>query len=481
MDLTKFTPRIRFCLEKVLFPMFDGVPEESIVLNLITKISQVNLYKRTRVRYYETDTLVNVYALNFMPSGEGKDVVLNWIDRNLMVKYREEFQKSHSEYREDRIDLIDHEAQAKFPKSQANKESYKEQHRPRILAMEASDGTLEGFLALREAYSDTAFGGTFIKISEFGDYITSENNARKEFMSAITEVYDNGNTKAKIIKSEKDYRDVEGVPCSINFHTSLAGLLEGEGRRKLLDFLNRGLGRRAFTCVPEKVTQLKITDYKQRSALINEVSIQQKTAVEFFGNMVAKNQFNACYSFTSEANEMLFNYRVALFEEAKKSEAYSQEALTAEIKNRYWKVVKLSGVIASFERPGSFEVTVEDLIMAIEIASVFGLHFRKFFDLREMTGEEKFYNYLKSNVNNWVTRTEIRRLAFGGRKDLSQFLKGALESAYEKAEEDGYKLLAERAGKSGYKYMLVSQEKVYEDFARTVIEGDDEDHGEDQG
>lgn len=456
LDSNFLSPKIGFILDECLIDLFDTTPPESLLLDLIVKIAQVAALKRARVEYYETNTLINVYALIFLESGEGKDKALDWIDDTIMGAYHTEFKLTYMDYLEKSHKNLRDEAEKKFQKSSSQRESYIESHRPRTLVSEMSDATLEGFMAMRESYSQVLFGGTFVKISEFGDYITSENNARKEFMSAITEVYNNGNSKAKVIKGERDYNSVSGVPNTILFHTSPSGLLSGRPHEKLLDFLNRGMGRRAFICMPSPLTKTN-TNFDERMEQIKVVKENALEAKNIFNEFVAKEKYNCTYVFDTESNHRLFDYKTFNFERAIGIGDLAEPAVLAELKNRHWKVVKLAGLIASFEHPEVYEVFIDDLNTAIYISELYGLHFNIFFERHEITPTDKLYSYLKKNLNKWVPKMNIRKQTFVNQNAFGKWFKESIQDVTETAYFNGLRLYSQKVGVS-IQYKLAEPE-----------------------
>ena len=234
-------------------------PKEALLLASIVKIAQVGGINRVQVKSSMIDnpegvTPANVYGITFLDSGAGKDKPLRDIDKNIISNIRKDFYERAEKYRDRQRNYIENEANSKFgDKRTADKMKYIKDHSPRFLPFEISDATLEGFIATREAYKDAGFGSTFIKISEFGDYITSSNDHRIEFLSMVSEVFDYGDSNPKAIKGERESEPVYDVPSSAIMHTSPSSLLEGKNRDKLFTFLNRGLARRSFVCYPAKI------------------------------------------------------------------------------------------------------------------------------------------------------------------------------------------------------------------------------------
>lgn len=450
-------PKIAYILENYLERLFDTTPPAALLLDLLIKIGQIGVFKRLHVRYHETETIVNIYGLLFLRSGEGKDKPLNEIDKNFMKAYHYEFNKCQAEYIEDKTKKITKEAQDKFLGAKASRENYIEAHKPRMLVKEMSDATLEGFLALREAYSEVNFGGTFIKISEFGDYISSDNNSRREFISIVTETFDTGDNKAKVIKMQKDYKSIEGIPGNVIFHTSLAGLISGKSHYKLLEFLNRGLGRRAFIVCPSPISEIPEKTFEEREEEIKKLRSELSYIQGLFDEFTRKHKFNSLYIFSKKADEKLYEYKKVNMKNAAKINKNKEEAIIAEIKNRHWKVVKLAGLIAAFEHPTEYEVNEEDLGYAIYIADYYGEHFLSFFEKRELEPERKLYEYLKENQGVWLSKSELREQNFVWHNRFKGWLIESLEEIEVIAEDNGYELQLKDKNTNRTKYRIINR------------------------
>jgi len=473
LDTNFLSPNLGGVLDDYLVLKCRGTPKESLILALIVKISQSLMLNRVSVTFSETTTPINIYALNFMGSGEGKDKPLKILDSEIMDTYKNMFNEKMRDYIVKEEKKVLEKADDKYKSGRAEKEKFIEQQKPRQLVSELSDATLEGFLAMRQAFATAGFGGTFVKISEFGDYITSQNNSRLEFISAITEIYDFGDSKPKIIKGEREYSEVNGVPSTILFHTSLSGLLEGNANKQLLTFLNRGLGRRCFISCPdplpasfEGTRELLFQEYKDTITSANNMITDVK---QMFSNAIGYTKINNNFRFTEEADLILFDYKLYNHYRASQRDYYEEDALRAELKNRHWKCLKLAGLIAAFEHPKKNEVTTDDLQVAIYITELFGFHLASFFGKQEIEGYQKLYGFLKYNLNKWVSKTDIRSQRFVGKNNFTRWLEENIQFSEELASKDGYTLEKEDNGSRGEKYRLVpGQAKQFKELSEAT-------------
>lgn len=464
LDFDKLPEKIGGILQNYLSIKFNKTPEEALLLNLLIKISQICSYKRAKVAYKEATTIINMYGLLFMKSGSGKDAPLREIDRIFMGEYYKDFNINLTNYIKFTKEKISNEAEEKFQKSVASKENFMEEQAPRQIVTEFSDATPEGLIAQRESLASVEWGGTFLRIAEYADYISSENNARREMTSIIIDIFDHGDSKPKIIKSAKNYKAIYGIPSTVMLHTSPNGLLEGKGRRDLMQFLNRGLGRRAFIISPNTENMRNRSRGEVRDAELEEIESLIPSFILIFNECVNKNKFNQIFTFTKEANQKIEDYTENNFDKGLKISKLAEEALVAELQNRHWKTVKLAGIIAAFEHPGEYEVTLQDLDFAIYIADLFGEHFASFFEIKELTNENKLFIFFKENMNKPITTMDIRLRNFVYKDNFKNWFDNAISDITEMALIEDLDLIIQKNGKSGKTYTLIDPVQLIKDL-----------------
>jgi hypothetical protein len=455
-DFNKLTTRIAALVESNLLPIFDDVPASLALLSTLTKLSQLAIFKRVRSKYYETSTFSNMYALVFYKSGGGKDKIPKFIEKKYMGSYYQQFNFFETEYKNKRFEKVMEQANQKFKASKANKEAYIERHEPRQLLTEYSNATLEGFTAQREAYADAGFGGTSLKISEFGDYITSPNQSRLEFLSALTDCYDDGDSLPKITKGERRYLPVKGVPSVVQMHTSLSGLLEGPVNLKLMTLLNRGLARRTFICYPE-VPKFVEASREERFYKLEEAAKIEEEFKTLFNKYISGVRLNDEFTATKQVNDLIFDYIQLNRKQASKLDPYTQEALVAEQYNRHWKAIKLAGIIASFEHPTIKRIEINDMLSAIYIADLFAKHFIRFFSEKPRSAEETLLRYFQkdNNINRQIPTMEIRNLKLVPERNFKWWMDNSAVPYIQ--DMTGNALILNRGEKNSIFYTLVDK------------------------
>lgn len=468
LDVKMLPLNLRTIFRDCIKPMNENVPDESLLLDLLVKISQLISLNRTHVVSQIGTTLINMYAVIFMPSGSGKDKPLKLIDKHFMKTFEENFHRKREAYQERRLKELQDEAEEKFGgKAATAKKVYIENSLPRVLVPEISNGTMEGLADLRQVLYDAKFGGTFLKISEFSDFITSNNNARSEFLTFIVELFDDGSSLAKIIKSDKQALPVKGVPSNIIMHSSIAKLVESEGYSKLMTLIDRGLARRSFLCYPsldkfyyqQKDDSLESMFKKFISS--NEATEQKiKDYQSMWEEAYEGTKDGKTYVLTREADFVLFAYKKYLEEVSNKISTTKEEGFRAEVLGRFWKTLKLAGLIAVWEHPGDLKVTEHDVLAAVYLAELYGQHYKRFYQIETVTDSERVADYMIDRVGEWITRGDIKKQRFVAKNNFAKWFEDTMPEVETILIMHEYRLEAEPFAKNGTRYRAVKLEKT---------------------
>jgi len=432
--------------------------------------------KSTSIDTPDNTTPANLYAITFLDSSGGKDKPLRDIDKNLCNFIDDDFNTRSLDSYEYRKEKVESEAKALFSDNEKEQKKYMTANRPRQLVREFSDATLEGFVAMRQEYYKAEWGGTFIRISEFGDYITSDNTARAEFLSMLTEVYDHGDNNSKVTKGERENITVKGVPSSAILHTSPAGLLEGKNRTKLFNFFNRGIARRSFICYPEETSVFKTGDINK---LISERMQGKEKAKEMedevsgffkdFYNTTKPDDHviinsNNIFEYTDEAETMIERYEVTNAYEARSmKESTETSGIKSELSGRHWKALKLAALIASFEHPADKRVHDTDVSVAIGICDDYAVHLMRFYQAKPTTPEYMLFEYFKENEGKWIPGMTIYDQGFVRKTETPAWLNKNLPIVVEMLESSGYSFEEEPHGSRGRRYRVNYESLVISD------------------
>lgn len=446
-------------IEDVLLPINRRLPIEAINLSLMAKLTQVLNFKRVRVSLSPEETpLVNYYGIMFLDSGAGKDKVIGDIDKLLLSPFYRDFANKAEGYVETEKKRIEKEAEDKFGgASKSRLRQYIEDNAPRFLVTEGSNGTLEGWLSMREAFDYAGFGGTFFQNSEFNDFILKDDASRAEFLTFLKEVYE-GDTKAKIIKKDKTTKPVNQIPHSMLVHSPLSGLFDNKGHKKLLSFMNTGLARRAFVSYPELV-KIDYSDLdldkigpmraKQKREAYKAAEQHEKHVQKILDRLI----LNQIVKVSDGALSLYYKYQLFCEFRASKLDRMKQEGIKAELSGRFWKALKLAAVIAVFDHPDDLKVTAEDLVFAIIQAETYGNSVNKIYTITAPDEIKQVYNFIK-NQPSWVTRIEIIDQNFVNKNKFKRWFDNSLPLIEEMGMNEGYELKWEQYGKGGRRYRL---------------------------
>lgn len=313
----------------------------------------------------------------------------------------------------------------------------------------------------RQAFKDAGFGGTFFLNSEFLDYILHTNNNRNHLLTLLSEVYDLGNDHGKSIKYAGDNPSaIDGIPSNILVFGSVSGMHEEGTHDRLINILNKQLARRSFICYPFEDEYPKqefntLDDYVRRERYISfDIgAISDKYSNELFNTFQRIGDGSVLIP-DEKAYSLYLAYRIYLNNKADKLSPYSHDGLRGELLGRYWKAIKLAGILQSFKNSESFEIDEDSMGSAIYQAEFFGRYFEKFYDDKPVSDAQMLYSYLLNRKNTWVTKGDIRDKAFVSKNIFSKWFNDVLGVLEEIAIGEGYLLERQSYGRNGMQYMI---------------------------
>lgn len=444
------TPNIK-TLTNYIYEVAEDVPRDVVLLILLSKLAQVGMLNRLQTDSFRGKSISNIYALNFMPSGSGKDKTVTIVDEYLMQPYFKEFKQKEEDFVTEELKRLEEVSDSQgLTENQAVK--FIKDSKPRQLVHVFQNATTEGFLAVRKEFERAQFGGTLIVISEFSDYILNSSTSKEEFLSMIKEVYEHGSNHAKVIKMEKRGDAVSGVPCSVLFQSTPTGLTEGVGVDKMKAFLNKGIARRALLCYPDiKKLDKENINFDEYLEKLEELKEAREEMQKIVSRAVHINPLRNVFKFDRKANEALFE-----FEREAKGVSYedNRESLIANLYSEPRKAQKLAGVIALIEHPMDSCVYKEDFMCAKSIVKHYSGYLEKFIEKLYEDDIRKLFNYLLQNEGTWLKKMDIREQKFVGTNRFTQWLDNALPEVKTLAIFNGYELKEQEIGSIGIQYML---------------------------
>lgn len=146
----------------IMSKQHSGSTINAIMNTILAKNAQMLTGKG--VKYVEKGNIgyCNYYAINFMPSGSGKDLMSNELDNFVYYPFRSWFKCTVQELREKFRFELEQEARRQFPEEdkQKQRKKYVDEKMKEFgnIFLEVSDGTREGLFRDAKAIKKAGFG-----------------------------------------------------------------------------------------------------------------------------------------------------------------------------------------------------------------------------------------------------------------------------------------------------------------------------------
>lgn len=470
IDLNLLPEFVRDSVNLFLLPKNTDTPISILILNLLVKTSQLVSHNRVSHKSLSeiTSFPINLYGIVIADSNIGKGRSLGHIDGELFDFFNKSFDKQVEDYKiGGEGGLYDREKEAKrlYPKNEIARKKYIEETAPRVLIRQfGSNTTVEGFSEIREAYQNAKFGAPFVLMQEFAHYISTQDNAKTAFISALTEVYDKGNLEVKLIKSEKNTKETRGIPTNALLQTSPFKITEGKGFQNTIEVLGTGIARRAFVCYPINDEIPRMPENADIFEEIKQEIEQKKESNKSLNYLVPF--FEYAFKRSSQQNTVITNEEAEVYCGIYKNYCHRRcfniknKAIKSEVGGRSWKMLKLAGVLAYFNDVPESErlcITKENILHAVYLAEIFGIHFERFCNVKNETPSQKMFDFFENNINTWFDNNELRAQKFVNKDEWKRWKEENLPLVEEMAEKKGYILQDESFGKNGHKWRLIQE------------------------
>ena len=349
IDYQKIHPMIRRILSEVLTKATDA--PEMILLNALhykMSIFLNGLNNRLVIPDAKGGLMpMNMYAISFADSGTSKDKSLNIINSYLLPFVEEQYNEIIKDNISTAKIAVQEEIMTKEMSATETKQ-YLADNAPREPLLEMRTATFEGFIANREAVSRIGVGGTSVLMSEFADMIEHEKTF-KELLTGLVEVYDMGNIGAKATASNSNSKPTKDIPSNLLVFGSTTGLLDGGiTERKLMTMLGRGLARRSFFALPDKQHRRGHKDKDDLMAYYQSIKGEAE-ATKQASHMLALELEHLLlkagkHIVLSDEADFLYQMYKVLCEKRAESIVNAHDGYRAEVANRHWKTLKISGI-----------------------------------------------------------------------------------------------------------------------------------------
>lgn len=352
---------------------------------------------------------MNTYAISFADSGSGKDKSLNVINSYLLYGTKEQYEERIKENISIAKIAVQEEIMTRELSASETKQ-YLIDHAPREPLFEIRTATFEGFISNREAVSRIGLGGTNVLMSEFGDMIEHEKTF-KELLTGLVEVYDKGDIGAKATASNIS-KPTKNIHSNLLVFGSTTGLLDGGmTERKLMTMLGRGLARRSTFALPEKIHHRGHKDNDDLMAFYQNIK-NEATAIKESAHYISMELENLLLqrdkhvTLSDEADFLYQMYKV-LCEKRAESIVNAHDGYRAEVANRHWKTLKLSGIYSMLS--GEIIVSEANMRYAIYYAEYQGHSVYRLFNQPDIY--ERLFNAMR-DFGGEMIRTDFQEYPF---------------------------------------------------------------------
>lgn len=454
----------------------DSIPEipvDAIALTFYTKVAQVLSLNRAKVksahiRDNKQWVFPNIYSITFMPSGSGKDRMVDLIDRNFCADIFGEFKSKYEDIRKAKKEQLRNEALAMYPKSKTLQAEHIKSNELHKCTLETSRGTPQALTSYRLSFSIAGIGGMLFKHSEFADYFMGTDENHEPFLDIFKEAYE-GDTGGTILKTGISIPEVKGVPMNMLVHTSAFDFITNEYKRdKVYRFFARGYARRCFVCMKKKLDDKKelSTDYTKRLEALKSGESKRVAIIQdvksWFWDVYNNTKTDNTYQLSDNADILLIKYEDYLYEVAVKHNARGEkEHLSSEITGRKFRVIKLACVIGAFEHPQDKTIGEYEVGLAIKLTELYVGQYRKFFSDAEKSDHIKLLEFFtnKNNLSKWLKTGDIRGAGLIYNARFTKWFDDNLSILEDYLIDSDYILEKAKLPTNGYKYRITQKKK----------------------
>lgn len=428
----------------------------------LLKVAQMITSKGVRYKEFEKTSIPNYYSIILLPSGSGKDRISNEYDNLIFKPFRDWFQEKAETYYLEKKQKIREEYTDKNnkPIKQLIKEAEKSIRYP---VLEVVDGTQEGLFEDAKTLNEAGFGAITYKMSEFGIFLDSAQNAEKQFLGCLYDGYD-GKIPSKSIKHGKREASIDNMPVNCLLFSDPTLFSNGNLKNMFNLLMQTGLGRRCVISFQKQ--HVKIIEYDKEVAFRRERQFYKdcKKLSKQFIEIFNKIPTNAIYEITEEAlKDIHYPYKVKMEELENETE---DVLCKKEIQSRQHKALKIACVYACLNHPTELIINEEDMQQAIDTVEFISQDFKNFLKYKPKSDDayDRLWEFFLNNLGVGFKRTNLiytRFNEFGISRDkFKDRFDDYIDSLKEMALEKGYFLEVTSINRnSGTEYRLIKLEE----------------------
>lgn len=451
IEFTKLNPFVRKIYEDYFIPQNLDVPKEMLLLDTLVCLSLVACSCRTKIRWYNTEIYPNIFVVKIASSGIGKDRPLIHAEKDLLGPFLEQMKQHYyaflNNYERQPYEYIERfkyefdkkEAFDRMPKQKAN--NLVEANTPHDFQLHFENATVEGLVSQAQSMRMFGKGAVFCKNSEFGSFMTSYDDKKKEFLTNLQKAYDSEPFGGKITKGSKQIVAGGDVPTIFLGHTADDWINTPQDRELVMKFFKGIVGRRTFIYYPlnydlkavDSVERLKGINLAQQNALHLSKEINQM----FSKGLEKKGKI---LSFTDDAINLVNQYEEEINQKVVEIvNSQRDKSLTAELKGRLLKAIRLMGLFAFLE--GKRVIDIKQVQEAMYIIEFYAKYTQAFFKNHEMDAGERFAQYLISISPTPMIKSELRKLNYLPMANFYKTFEDEKEAMEQEADRLGYEIV----------------------------------------
>ena len=310
-------------------------------------VSQLRLKVDTQAGF--GTAVSNFYGLSLSSSGSGKSVGVNLLD---------------GFYFGEAFEFIKRDVFPKFKqRCEAELEVAGIERQLHAWTPKISNATLSGLYAYGETYYLAKMGAISVQIDELGDAVIG----KAELFDILLECYNNGDFPAQAKRSDANALDIDGIPVNLYAFGDPTKLTSGDNtERAFQNLLKTGYGRRFIFSKDENqdAGDRSPQDIVREMKASQQIKVDRQEDRDFIKSLITISNMNRVLTLTEEA--LLFYATVqSEGENYVRNNPTLPEAVSADMLNRTFKLVKLASIYAFFE--GNDEVEVQHMKEAFEI------------------------------------------------------------------------------------------------------------------
>ena len=457
--------------KNLMLPSKDNLCFSSAFITLLCQFSRpLNFFKfyiDLEQEANQPKIPMNIYGINILKSGGGKGLTNN------IVKGLLNFDYTKNEFIKQLGKDLDGDNEDEDIKKNINKlcniVDAEEQASASTAGMRVLYDELKNCFLNIDLAEDKWVGGAFFNLQELADSLENANNYDKDFFSTLKELYDLGEFSAKSLKT--------GIMGNMRkFYVSFLGAttdktLQNNPRtsRLLNNFFISGHARRSLISMPSPQEVLLVESMKKNTDgmtlrelfeakrfVENEDVIKTREQVRNNINRLAYKARVGQKGITV-TKDCYFYYNVYKWLCADRAKKVSSSILELETENRFWKALKISGLLAIYN--GESQISEEYFCEAVKIVEYYSYHFKRCLNNRIMTVNDKIIELLMNNNNNGDkdkvcgitneelrTNNEVNSYRENSNITSGDFVKKAMKEVEETLDIAGYTLMKEKRG-----------------------------------